>query len=312
MKQRTFLTALLDHLFLFRVPLLAPVWTVFLYGAAKGRVSSASGPDFTIPLFVAFSLLVGSIYIMNQIFDIESDRLNNKLFILPAGRVRLPTAWTMAVISMVFPVMTAFGYGRIAGSVFLLSAVFGILYNCRPFELKNNASGGLLLNTFGHGFLTFAAGWFSVAGPQRDFWLPAVVVSLANGAVYLCTTIVDVEGDKRADKKTFAVRFGKRWTAVTALIMVTGCLVTSLFIDPLRWVLLSTAAVSFPFFIAAAASLKRFIIFKAFKVPVFIFTCCIMVLFWKWYPALILITFWGARLYYQKNFNKCYPTFKSE
>ena len=312
MKIKDYCISFLDHIFIFRIPLLAPVWTVFLYGAALGKRTALYKPyQEVLPVFVAFSFLVGGIYILNQIYDIESDRINDKLFILPQKLVRLPVAWTLAVLSLGIPVIYAFMHSRVLGIIFLLSAVVGLLYNCSPFELKNHPIGGLAANMTGHGLLAFAAGWFSIAEYDHRFLIPALAVSLANGAVFLCTTIVDTEGDKDAGKQTFSVRFGEKNTARTAAVLVAGTLAASLYVAELRLILLITAAASLPFYLAISFRYNRSLVFQAFKIPVFVFTCGVMFTAW-WYALLIAFTFIAARLYYSKRFGKCYPTFKSQ
>lgn len=304
--------AIVDHLFLFRIPLLAPVWTVFLYGALLGRGSEASlTPDHLVPALVAFSFLVGGIYILNQIFDIESDRLNNKLFLLPQGIVKLPTAWVVAVLSLMAPLVVAFFFDAPLGLVFALSTLVGFFYNCRPLELKNRPYGGLLANMLGHGFLAFAAGWLSTAQIDLLMVIPGIAVSLANGAVYLISTILDADGDGRTGKQTFAVRRGERITGITAMALVTACLVLSFWIVPHRIILVATAALSLPFYVALIFKPGRPALFRAMKIPVFVFTLCLVFLA-PWYGVLIALTFLGSRLYYQKRFGKRYPAFGAE
>lgn len=304
--------AVVDHLFLFRVPLLAPVWTVFLYGALLGRRSEASlSTGHLVPALVAFSFLVGGIYILNQIFDIESDKLNNKLFLLPQRIVRLSTAWIIALLSLSVPLVIAFFFSLPLGIVFGLSALVGFFYNCRPLELKNRPYGGLLANMLGHGFLTFSAGWLSTAKADSLMIVPALAVSLANGAVYLISTVLDAGGDGQTGKRTFAVQQGERATSIAALALVAACLALSFWVVPHRFILLATAALSLPFYIALIFRPGRTALFNAMKIPVFVFTLCLVPLA-PWYGALIALTFLGSRLYYQKRFGKRYPAFGAE
>ncbi len=312
MKIKNIAVSFTDHIFLFRIPLLAPVWTVFLYGAVlSNKKLEHFNNTILISMFVSFSFLVGSIYILNQIFDIESDRLNDKLFILPRKLVKLKTAWIIAILSMLVPVAYSFYIDKVLGVIFLLSAFIGILYNCKPFELKNHPLGGLLANMIGHGFLTFAAGWFSCGKYSTEFWFPAIAVTMANGAVYLCTTIVDSKGDKQTGKSTFAVRFGDMATAKSATILLTITLIIGFYIPDKKWILLSTAIASLPFFIIISFWNKPALVFQTFKVPVFVFTCGIIYTT-HWYGILILFTFLFSRSYYLRRFGKNYPTFKSQ
>jgi uncharacterized membrane protein len=75
--------------------------------------------------------------------------------------------------------------------------------------------------------------------------------------------------------------------------------------------MLCTSLISLPVFGVISFSENKVLTFQAFKVPVFTFTCCVIVTAY-WYLGLIVVTFWGSRLYYKRRFNKDYPTFKSE
>ena len=86
-------TKLLDCVFLLRIALLAPVWTILLIGWITGSASARpflaagfrSPPGVLWGVLFGFSLVVAFIYVVNQIVDIESDRINHKLFLLPHG-----------------------------------------------------------------------------------------------------------------------------------------------------------------------------------------------------------------------------------
>ncbi|MCK4255704.1 hypothetical protein KAX35_02355, partial [candidate division WOR-3 bacterium] len=76
---------LLDFIFLLRPILLIPVWIIFLLGYYRAGGTMLGDSRYLMPGFIVFTLLMGAIYIINQIADIETDRINNKLFILPKG-----------------------------------------------------------------------------------------------------------------------------------------------------------------------------------------------------------------------------------
>jgi len=120
---------IIDSLFLFRLLLLIPVWTVLILGWITGNVHASLGgiatqnyieSDLWVSL-IFFSLIVSSIYIVNQIADVESDRLNNKLFILPRGLVTITEAWMLAVCCAGIGLVGAFVFFDVnMGVLFLL------------------------------------------------------------------------------------------------------------------------------------------------------------------------------------------------
>ncbi|MFQ6003827.1 MAG: hypothetical protein ACE5KJ_08780, partial [Candidatus Zixiibacteriota bacterium] len=76
----------LDYLFVIRPVLMPPVWTILLLGHHRSAaLSGQSNLPGLILLLVTF--LVGAVYLLNQIYDVESDRINKKLFFLAEGYI---------------------------------------------------------------------------------------------------------------------------------------------------------------------------------------------------------------------------------
>jgi 4-hydroxybenzoate polyprenyltransferase len=319
---------LLDHIFLLRIPLLAPVWTILLLGWITGNPQSTIGGSFILnanPLnhslwliIFGFSLNVVSIYVVNQIVDVESDRINNKLFILPNGFVSIPAAWFIAVVCATSGMLIAIHFGKTITILFILSLLLGIFYNLPPANLKNRAIGGVVANALGHGMLTYLVGWYLVNSStpiSADLIMKSILASLsatfANGAVYLATTVPDAEGDRCTGKQTFCVKYGARNTAVLAAILCLLSLLSAYFISYNSWVMILPAALSTFFFIKFAISNEQKSAFKAFKWPVFLLTIFVTI-FIPEYAVLIIATFIFSRIYYKKRFNLEYPTFKAQ
>ncbi len=323
---RALFTKFLDIFFLLRIPLLAPVWTIVILGWITGNKSAhigggwLTGPDLKSHWLAlgGFSLIVASIYVVNQIVDIESDRINHKLFLLPQGLVSIPAAWTLSIICAASGMAISFLYDYVIVAIFAAGLIIGVLYNLPPFTLKNRALGGVLANAFGHGMVTFLLGWYlSKYGSQISsgvMWgglISSISPALANGAVFLATTIPDASGDRLTGKKTFCVRYGEKITAVSAAILCFLALFFSFFMEYNFWVMAFPTAISLFFFILFAVSTKKEIAFKAFKWPVFLLSATVA-FFVPVYGVLILITFAGSRVYYQWRFGIEYPTFKSK
>ncbi len=115
------LIGVLDCCFLLRIPLLVPVWTILLLGWITGSPSAGvawpslrgawlsmqSGPPVLWTALIGFSFIVASIYVVNQIADIESDRINHKLFLLPHGLISVGAAWALAAACLVGGIVVA-------------------------------------------------------------------------------------------------------------------------------------------------------------------------------------------------------------
>jgi len=308
-------------LFLLRFPLLAPVWTILILGWIVGSPDAGVGKFAYGTLFIntlGFSLLVASIYVVNQIQDIESDRINRKLFLLPHGIISIPAAWTLAAVCAATGLAASLTQGVWMFALFAAGFAVGILYNLPPAQLKNHAIGGVAANAVGHGVITFLVGWLSAKNGQdidahalADGLLSSLSAGFANGAVFLATTIPDAAGDARTGKRTFCVAYGARAAAAAAAVMCAFALAASFLMESHVWVMAMPAAISLCVFVYSAISAKTESAFYAFKWPVFLLSAFVT-LFVPVYGALILFTFTASRVYYKLRFGITYPTFRAK
>lgn len=320
-----------DCFFLLRIPLLVPVWTVLILGWITGSSSAAPGgwifrSDVSFAqerilwiALVSFSFIVASIYVVNQIADIKSDRINHKLFILPRGLLSVRTAWVCAVLCA----LLGLGGGvllldNIMLLLFIAGLILGLLYNLPPIRLKNRAWGGVIANFIGHGVITYLVGWYA-ANSSRDLDITAcyggLVASLtagfANAAVFLTTTIPDAAGDNSTGKRTFCVAYGERNTAVAAALSCAFALVCAFTLEHNRWVMIIPSTLSLLLFVYFVISTKQEFAFKTFRWPVILLSTFV-VFFIPLYGVIIIITLLVSRLYYKLRFNFDYPTLKNK
>jgi len=281
-----------------------PVWTILLLGHRRSSQFSGENnlPGLAI-LLVTF--LVGAVYVLNQIFDIESDRLNQKLFFLAKGYVSKRSAIFEMVLLNLISVIPAFLVSQKLGLLFALGMVFGFLYSTPPLNFKNRPIGGFILNAFAHGGLAFLIGWsmnYSLSTESLLFSLPYM---FAVGAIYLNTTIPDIEGDRKARKITLSVRWGKERVIILSSILVAVAIVLAFLVKDISFLIASSF--SFPFFIYSAFTKKEREIILATKVSI-LFLSIAAGIFYPWYFAILILGFVGTRLYYKARFNLDYPT----
>lgn len=323
-----FFLKILDSIFLNRLLLLIPVWTVLILGWITGsenagvggelRGFSGGGASLWISL-VLFSLIVSFIYIVNQIADIESDRINNKLFILPRKHLSVRFAWFLAVFNVIAGLTGAYLFFDIVMFLIFLSGfVVGILYNLPPAQLKDRAIGGAIANLLGHGVITYLVGWYAAkenVTVNIDFVLNALWFSLsagfANAAVYLTTTIPDLEGDKKVGKKTFAVLYGEKITAIIATVFCGLAFLFSLFLQYNAWVMVIPSLLSFILFFRFIFISNKEKAFQTFRWPVIVLSVSVS-LFVPLYAILVLFIIIITKVYYKRRFDYNYPNFSGE
>jgi len=306
-----------DFVFVLRPTLFFPVWTVFAAGYL--RFHALSGQDGQLPaaappVLVGFllTLLMGGAFVLNQLHDVETDRQNNKLFLIAHGHISARTAkletWLLLVASVGSVVLLRFEYGILFLIIFLLT---GLLYSCKPFIWKDRPWLGLLANAAG-ACLVFTAGWWTGAIAWREIpqvFGRAAPYMAAVGAVYLYTTLLDVAGDRRTGKRTFGVTFGRPATVISGAALEGIALATAwLLRDP---VMLFPAGLAAPFFIVAAIRQRDEDVHRAIKLPILLLAVAICFHVIE-YLLLLVFVYFFSKWYYLYRFGIVYPSFRSQ
>jgi 4-hydroxybenzoate polyprenyltransferase len=293
-----------DYLFITRPVLMPPVWSILLLGHHRAHLFSNFDNSLGLAFFLV-SISIGAVYILNQIHDIESDRINRKLFFLAEGYVPRKNAWLETTLLISTGIIGAFLISFQLGILFALGFLLGYAYSGPPFSLKNRHIWGLLSNALGHGSLAFLIGW----GINSDITLKAIPFSLpyllAVAAVYLNTTLPDIQGDKRARKITLGVKLGiPQATRLSVIFVLSSLFLAWTFKD---WIFGTAGVLSFPFFLYAALTKKINGVILSSKMAVLFLTIAAAI-FYPWYFVLLIAGFLGTRIYYKLRFNMVYPT----
>ena len=280
-----------------------PVWTVALLGAGRAlghRVSSETAGG----LFFSTACLFGAVYLVNQIFDRVSDRINYKGFFLSGGIISVPEAVVLAVGLNLSALAVAFLVSGYALVLFVVIVILGIIYSAPPFRLKDRAWPALLANMLAHGSVVYLIG----AGWEGDLVLSHLARSLpylfAVGAIYLNTTLPDVEGDKQAGKKTVAVVYGERFAQGMALVFVLAAIATAIYTRDYDFLL--PAILSLPLF--ALALDKRSVTFSVWGTKAaLVLLSASAALYYYGYVLILVAGFLATRVYYKRRFGRVYP-----
>ncbi|MGH1366038.1 MAG: UbiA family prenyltransferase [Calditrichia bacterium] len=311
----------LDYLFLTRPILFFPGWATMMAGylAARGELHLTSilehgltihgAPEKLLHAGAYLAFAMGSGAILNQIHDIESDTLNSKLFILGKGCVSVRHAYIESVLLLALSIVLAWWLNTASGLMLIFSLFWaGYVYNFRPFAFKNYPIRGLIAN-MGMGWSVFVMGWLAF----RPFDLEGLYASLPylfyNTALYLITTLPDLEGDRETGKQTIAVVYGLKATLWYSL----GCLVLAILSAAwLRDALLFLVGVTaLPFLIPAVISGKVAPAVRAVKLGIFFFSIGICIKF-PGFLVMIVAAYVLTRYYYKRRFDYDYPNFKGQ
>ncbi len=306
-----FLLKILDFVFLLRPTLLIPVWLFMALGFTHSL--QAGGEPFPVvflpPLnfilaWLSFTMLIGAVYVANQIFDIEGDRENEKLFILPKGAVLVRTACIYTGVLVAASLAIAWFINLPYFIVAVLSAILGVLYTVPPFHFKGRAILDALSNGIGNGLLNTAAGWAAVAALDWRFALYTAPYVPAVMAVFLLTAIPDLPGDREAGEKTTPVVFGGKVTAWAALgLMALSLLLAVIFSNTIAGM---CAVGSLPFFVVAVVKMEDRFHILAYRFAT-LFYAVIAAIFNPWLLVPVVGSVLLAKFYYHFKWQFKFP-----
>ena len=318
---------LLDYLIVLRPTLLLPVWTLVLlghYGALTENptyeglraVQFSFLPKFNILVrpshelmgtLCLYSMLMGAIYIINQICDKETDAANNKLFLVAQGHVKLRLLVLEAGMLLVSAVVWAglwFGNNLSYLVLIGLSILLGVIYSVRPVRLKGRPFIDLLANAVGYGGIAFLIGW-AIAAPMNGEALRRIIpYALCVGAAFVNTTLPDLNGDSEFGDRTTGVILGAKLSCLLSLALLVGAVLAAWWVRDM--IPLFTALLCLPPFIYMNFRRERRVIIFAARVGILILSliACVLVPFYLILLAGSLII---VRWYYSARFGITYP-----
>lgn len=299
-----------DYLFLIRPTLMYPIWIFFLSGIWSGRRLHESPQLLPIhPMIIGTGLtfVMAAIYILNQIQDVNTDRINRKLFLLCDGHVSIRNAYMEALFLGPTGIILGFLADVRAGSLLAVLFIFGgYIYSYPPARMKDRPVGGILINGLG-GVVNFTLGWMSAG---NEGWIPlrSLVYFCGVAAVMLNTTMPDIKGDRETGKITFAVKYGVRKTVVWALVIEIITVILAYYFQ--EWIIFYPGLLMVPFFIYALSKKDILDVIRATKYSVFFMAIAICVLF-PLFLIPVFVIFFGSKWYYKRRFGLDYPSFKS-
>ena len=177
------------------------------------------------PMIVA-SLAAGLIgsggMVVNDLFDIEIDRINKPSRPLPSGAVSAPAASffyaSLTGVGLLLNLFLHSGAQVIAAGAAIL--IFLYSYRLKSTPLVGNLAVGALTG------LTFLYGGYAVGSIGRAL-VPALFAFLINVGREVVKDMEDLEGDKRHNAHTFPIRFGMKSAAVAATAFLAAVIAST-------------------------------------------------------------------------------------
>jgi 4-hydroxybenzoate polyprenyltransferase len=248
---------------------------------------------------------MGVIYLINQLRDVGTDRINQKLPYFAKEMFSVRMAWWEVYGLIVVSLLGAAAISWIFLAIILGALILtGGMYNYPPFNWKDHPFGGIVA-TVGGGCLAFLAGTEAGNGLSWAALLASIPYLLAFTATSLWTAIPDMSGDHAVGKRTFAVQYGLTLTLWLGCAGVGVAVILGfLFGD---WVIGWASAISLLLFLWALVKKQLDSVMSAIKGSIFILSL-LLGWYFPWYLVVMALYYMIARLYHSRRFGLIYPS----
>jgi 4-hydroxybenzoate polyprenyltransferase len=155
---------------------------------------------------------------LNQIYDLEIDRINKPRRPLPSRRLSIRDAWTFTLaayaVALVLAWFVAPGGRHECFWIVVAATVITVLYSAPPFRTKRLGIWANLTIAIPRGVLLKVAGWSAVktmAGTEP--WFIGAIFGLFLLGASTTKDFADMEGDARGGCRTLPIIYGVRRAA---------------------------------------------------------------------------------------------------
>jgi 1,4-dihydroxy-2-naphthoate octaprenyltransferase len=294
---------LIDFFFALRPLVFVPAWSFFILGYGLGQDAHSDTPPFPWLRFLLLSLILAGVHLVNQIADFEADRVNGKGFFLQRGIFSRRLYAGVAGVCLVLGLGIAWARSESPG-LLAATAALGLAYSFPPLRLSARPGFDLLANAFGYGALALLLGAGNTTSFAAPWELRVACCTLAVGAVFLHTTLLDLDGDRRTGKTTSGLALGAaRTRPAAALLALAGTVAAAragapvLLFAGAALALLTAAAATRPDRVSSrticVAGTGLFALAAGACIPLF--------------PACVALLVVITRLFYKRRFALAYP-----
>ncbi|MCB0284179.1 MAG: UbiA family prenyltransferase, partial [Calditrichaeota bacterium] len=171
----------------------------------------ALGEFASIPVslsgFFSVFFISGSILVLNDYFDVETDKINAPDRPIPANLVTKREALFLAITMVVAGIVLSYLLGILTFLSAITLLIIGFLYNRR---FKKSGLLGNLMVSFSVG-MTFIYGAISIELPfNKVAWVFALIAALVDLGEEIAADAMDIQGDKLIDSNSIAIVYGKK------------------------------------------------------------------------------------------------------
>lgn len=155
---------------------------------------------------------------VNQIYDIEVDRINKPERPLPRGEITIPQAWIVTIVTYALACLCAWLVNDLLLVIVLFTVLLTYAYSGPPFRTKRHWALANITIAIPRGFLLPLAGWATIWGSPEfaaggsalppDIWTFAAASGLFVLGAASTKDFADLAGDRAGGCITLPLRFG--------------------------------------------------------------------------------------------------------
>ena len=181
--------------------------SLYLIAASLGRASGAADLLWTLLAGACVNVFIVGI---NQVEDVEIDRLNKPWLPIAAGELSLEAGRRIVALAAIVPLAMAITQGAAELVAVSVALAIGWAYSCPPLRLKRFPALAAGSITFVRSLVVNLGVWLHVAGTPiaAGVWALTAVTVPFSFAIAVLKDVPDIEGDRRYRIRTFTVRLG--------------------------------------------------------------------------------------------------------
>lgn len=201
-------------------------WLGWVFSFGLGSVLFDLAPfERGVIVFIAFSLVTASVFVLNQYFDREVDRKNRVKSCLPvaSGRMTPRKALIFSLSLSILGLTLVFIVDLHLSLLFLVYLGLWTAYSAPPFKLKAVPVADFVVSGLGAGLLPFFMGLgviHHLSASVSSIILAVTPLILIHSGCHIIQAVGDYEADSKTGINTFAVRYGKKKGVIVAGFML--------------------------------------------------------------------------------------------
>ena len=193
----------LFRLLRFELPFSAGVCVVMGQLLSLGKFASI--PE-TLSGFLSVFFISASILVLNDYFDVETDKINSPERPIPSKMVTTSEALILSISLLFFGLILSYLISLIALFCTIVLSIIGFLYNRK---YKKSGLPGNFMVSFSVG-MTFIYGGISVGLPfNKIVWVFGVIAALIDLGEEIAADAMDMQGDCLINSNSVAIKYGK-------------------------------------------------------------------------------------------------------